>query len=381
MPDPTQHPLGPLDGWGRFDWERAIKRCEFGSTATRLVALTMATWADNETGYNVRPGRDRLSLSTGLHLVTVTRSINSLRDLGLVVELSRGRLGKGGQAKASEYALSFPRVAANLINSFAATTDKNGKKLLFQDKDMQGRFIPVLFPLEAALKDGMGAAERKYREGIADHYESLEVADVQGRSDAPALGTYEAPELPRSEEARTYLASDVDLPSNEPNLGSAGVETLVAEALPQGSVNSHLSSLNTHRSLVPPSTGGGRGSTVPPSPASGRGRERAESSDPISPAWYASDERQQLLQLVQQAAEYAARPDRVDDREEALDDFYSHLEQLWPSADFAVLREHGWEPPAHCRQKMSAAKWLNTFLHKYQRDEHPLDFTVKETAA
>lgn len=98
---------GPLTDMGRFEWERVIKKCTFQQSATKLVALLLATYA-SEDGTSVRPGRERLSIVAGLSPKHVSTQLGKLEDLGLVLKLHNGSsYGRRG-GLASVYRLTAP---------------------------------------------------------------------------------------------------------------------------------------------------------------------------------------------------------------------------------------------------------------------------------
>lgn len=99
-------------------------------------------------------------------------------------------------------------------------------------------------------------------------------------------------------------------------------------------------------------------------PTPGVGRERAEQADPISPAWYRSNDRHHALEIVQQAASHRAdgNTDGAIDVLHRLDDLLAHA--LHADADeINGLREHdGWIPPKKAVRRLDAAVWLNQYL-------------------
>lgn len=98
---------GPLAEVGRFEWERVIKKCTFKQSATKLVALLLATYA-SEDGSSVRPGRERLSIVAGLSAKHVSTQLGRLEDLGLVFKVHNGSsYGRRG-GLASVYRLTAP---------------------------------------------------------------------------------------------------------------------------------------------------------------------------------------------------------------------------------------------------------------------------------
>jgi hypothetical protein len=98
---------GPVVDMGKFEWERVIKKCTFNQSATKLIALLLATYA-SEDGSSVRPGRERLIATSGLGARHVSTQLGKLEDLGLVDKVHNGSsYGRRG-GLASVYQLTAP---------------------------------------------------------------------------------------------------------------------------------------------------------------------------------------------------------------------------------------------------------------------------------
>lgn len=91
---------------GRFDWERAIRALPLRPPVRKLVALTLATYADKD-GTNAHPGEDRLAEDCGITTRAVRGHLSALRELGLIVRTFRGS-SYGRSKAADEYHLAMP---------------------------------------------------------------------------------------------------------------------------------------------------------------------------------------------------------------------------------------------------------------------------------
>lgn len=105
----------------RFEWERVIRVLDLPAT-TKLVALTIATYADGETGRNAHPGEERLAADCSLTNRAIRTHLTRLRDTGL---LQRTRKGSANQHRrmADEYALVVP---TDLLERVELTPDYPG---------------------------------------------------------------------------------------------------------------------------------------------------------------------------------------------------------------------------------------------------------------
>lgn len=92
-----------LQARSRADWEKLIRWLPLAAT-TKAVAYAMATFADNKTGENVRPGERLLGQATGLSTRAVREHINVLMDEGLIYRHSNGKF-HGRRGWASVYVL------------------------------------------------------------------------------------------------------------------------------------------------------------------------------------------------------------------------------------------------------------------------------------
>lgn len=89
----------------RFEWERVIRRAIVASTV-KHVGLTLATYADKD-GRNARPSVATLAATCALNERTVRRSLESLRELGLVERTFHGSTA-GRKKLADVYSLMIP---------------------------------------------------------------------------------------------------------------------------------------------------------------------------------------------------------------------------------------------------------------------------------
>jgi predicted ArsR family transcriptional regulator len=90
----------------RYQWERAIRCMEILPPARKLVALVLATYANND-GTNARPGEGRLAQNCGISERAVRGHLAALRDLGLIVRTFQGS-SAGRQKLADSYDLNMP---------------------------------------------------------------------------------------------------------------------------------------------------------------------------------------------------------------------------------------------------------------------------------
>lgn len=98
---------GPLVDVDKFGWERRIKKCTFKQQATKLIALLLVTYA-SEDGSSVRPGRERLSVVSGLSAKHVSTQLVKLEQMGLIYKVHNGSsYGRRG-GLASVYKLTAP---------------------------------------------------------------------------------------------------------------------------------------------------------------------------------------------------------------------------------------------------------------------------------
>lgn len=89
---------------GRFEWERIVRRIDVPASV-KLTALILASYADTSTGMRTHPGLKRLTAVTGTSRRTVIRSLEVLRDLGLIERTFHASRSGG---KADEYRLTVP---------------------------------------------------------------------------------------------------------------------------------------------------------------------------------------------------------------------------------------------------------------------------------
>lgn len=97
-----------LYGVGRFSWERIIRRTHMKPVALKALALTLATYADAESGTQVHPGLMRLTDDLGQNERTIRRNLETLEEFGLIKKVTQGsRFGRRA-GMASEYRLTVP---------------------------------------------------------------------------------------------------------------------------------------------------------------------------------------------------------------------------------------------------------------------------------
>lgn len=95
----------PQDRGFKFEWERTVAKCRLGA-ATKSVAAWLSHHA-NTFGRGAHPGVRLLAFETEQGESTVRRSLELLRDLGLIVRVVHGsRAGK--RHFADEYMLAIP---------------------------------------------------------------------------------------------------------------------------------------------------------------------------------------------------------------------------------------------------------------------------------
>jgi hypothetical protein len=92
---------------GRFEWERLVRRCMFTGPSVKLLALLLATWA-NEDGSKIHPGLERLMAASGLSKGYVSTQLGKLEETGLIFKVHNGSsYGRRG-GLASVYQLTVP---------------------------------------------------------------------------------------------------------------------------------------------------------------------------------------------------------------------------------------------------------------------------------
>lgn len=127
MTDPTR-----LTSMRRFDWERIVLRTRFKPVALKALALTLATYADEESGKRIFPGVERLALDLCQNEKTVRRNLEALERFGLIFRISSGSTyGRRGNM-ASEYQLTAPN------DAFEFWKQRPDAQLLFADNIAQG---------------------------------------------------------------------------------------------------------------------------------------------------------------------------------------------------------------------------------------------------
>lgn len=102
----------------RFEWEGLIRRVMIPPTV-KHVALTLSTYGDTD-GTHIYPSVALLARTTCLGERTVRRSLDELRELGLIERVRRGS-NFGRQAMSDAYELRMP---SNIIELVPMLTPK-----------------------------------------------------------------------------------------------------------------------------------------------------------------------------------------------------------------------------------------------------------------
>lgn len=100
----------PDDSGFKFEWERKVAQCRLGA-APKSVAAWLSSHA-NTHGRGAHPGVRRLAYETELGESTVRRSLERLRELGLIVRVLRGSV-----AEKRNYADKYDLVIPNDLES------------------------------------------------------------------------------------------------------------------------------------------------------------------------------------------------------------------------------------------------------------------------
>lgn len=88
----------------RFDWERVVRRARALPLATKGVAYTLATYADDDGG-GIFPGEQRLAAVCGIGERMVRKHVAALRAAGLLEHVSRANRAAG---RADVHRLAVP---------------------------------------------------------------------------------------------------------------------------------------------------------------------------------------------------------------------------------------------------------------------------------
>ena len=113
-----------------------------------------------------------------------------------------------------------------------------------------------------------------------------------------------------------------------------------------------------------------RRTAAEPKPTTQQRIARAAANDPISPTWYHSTERQDLISRIQAiAAAKTAGSDTWDAEETFWDALDTALD-----ADISGMQDQGWAPPRKATSKHGAAAWLNMLLAAWQADNAQIPF-------
>ncbi|WP_102157803.1 helix-turn-helix domain-containing protein [Zhihengliuella halotolerans] len=106
-------------------------------------------------------------------------------------------------------------------------------------------------------------------------------------------------------------------------------------------------------------------------------RDKAAEADPISPEFYGSDIRQQLLAQVQAIAWNMEHGKQIEAADES-DELYVMLEETF-GVSLDEMLDRGWAtPPKKCVDKLNAAIWLNKLLATFQVEAHALEWAPDE---
>jgi hypothetical protein len=90
--------------WPVTLWRKAVRESDLPST-TKLVALTLSDYMDNETLGNAFPGNEWLARGTGLNEKTVREHLKVLKRAGFLDQVHHGGRGRG----ANVYVGRFPK--------------------------------------------------------------------------------------------------------------------------------------------------------------------------------------------------------------------------------------------------------------------------------
>lgn len=88
------------------DWTNALARLDLPPTV-KAVGVRLALYGDYSTGKRCHPGEGVLADATGYGVRTIRRSLDSLRDLQLIVRTFEGK-NAGRRGLADEYQLAMP---------------------------------------------------------------------------------------------------------------------------------------------------------------------------------------------------------------------------------------------------------------------------------
>ena len=129
-------------------------------------------------------------------------------------------------------------------------------------------------------------------------------------------------------------------------------------------VSRSTSSIPVSRAATP------RRTAAEPKPTTQQRIARAAANDPVSPTWYHSTERQDLISRVQAIAAAKTAGNDAWDAEEAFWDALNAALDT-PVSD---IQDQGWAPPRKATSKPAAAAWLNMLLAAWQAENGSLDY-------
>ena len=113
-----------------------------------------------------------------------------------------------------------------------------------------------------------------------------------------------------------------------------------------------------------------------PKPTTQQRIARAAANDPVSPTWYHSTERQDLISRIQAIAAAKTAGNDAWDAEEA---FWDALDGVL-DAPVSDIQDQGWAPPRKATSKPAAAAWLNMLLAAWQAENGSLDYGQDQAA-
>ncbi len=120
-----------------------------------------------------------------------------------------------------------------------------------------------------------------------------------------------------------------------------------------------------------------RRTAAEPKPTTQQRIARAAANDPVSPTWYHSTDRQDLISRVQAIADAKTSGSDTWDAEEA---FWDALDAAL-DADISGMQDQGWAPPRKATSKHGAAAWLNMLLAAWQAESGSLNHEGQDRAA
>lgn len=105
----------------KFHWERTVAKCRLGA-ATKAVAGWLGHHSNSQ-GFSARPGIRTLAFETELSERTVRRSLDQMRELGLLVRVVKGSTA-GNRKWADEYVLNIPDDLSDRVQVAEGPTER-----------------------------------------------------------------------------------------------------------------------------------------------------------------------------------------------------------------------------------------------------------------